>query len=360
MRGQAHAWPLVICNVLYNVGMAVQKIIENTFFFSILVGVAFLMWRLLQPFGGTLALAAIVVTICYPVYEHILARWCRGNVTCAASLSVLMVIFVVALPITILGSFLLREAISMYKLFDSSSSVSITASFSEVENFVRVFVPDFTINIASVAEQAASFVTGHLVGLFTSTASMFFYFFLTLIGTFYFFRDGKTFTSYLVRLSPLRDQRDGLILHRIAQAVRAVALGSVLVSIIQGILTSIGLSLFGFSHAVLWGCVASIGALVPGVGTAIVFIPAIAYLIFTGAHLAAIGVAIWATLAVGLIDNLLGPYFMSRGNPLHPFVILLSVLGGIALFGPIGFVLGPVIATLFTVLIEMYATYVKD
>jgi predicted PurR-regulated permease PerM len=71
-------------------------------------------------------------------------------------------------------------------------------------------------------------------------------------------------------------------------------------------------------------------------------------------------VAIWAMLAVGLIDNILGPYLMSRGNPLHPFVILLSVLGGIALMGPIGFIIGPVIASLFTVLVELFASHVKS
>jgi predicted PurR-regulated permease PerM len=74
----------------------------------------------------------------------------------------------------------------------------------------------------------------------------------------------------------------------------------------------------------------------------------------------AIGLAIWGMLAVGLIDNLLGPYLMSRGNKLHPFLILISVLGGISVFGPIGFIVGPVLISLFMVLLELYSIHISD
>ena len=340
--------------------MAVQKIIENTFFFAILGGASFLMWKLFAPFGGALALAAIVVTICYPLHELIRVRWCRGNTTWSAFLSVFVVLLAVVFPFAILGSLLLREAVSVYSLFSASPHASFAESFVHVEVLIQKFVPEFSLDISSFVTQIATFVSSHLLGLFTGTASTIFYLFITLIASFYFFRDGKVFTEYLIRLSPLKDMEDGLILRRVAQAVRSVALGTVLVALIQGILTSIGLALFGFDRAILLGSIAAIGALIPGVGTAIVFIPTIAFLIFAGEHLLAGGLAVWAVVAVGLIDNVLGPYFMSRGNPLHPFIILLSVLGGIAFFGPIGFVLGPVIATLFTVLLEMYVLYIHE
>ena len=85
----------------------------------------------------------------------------------------------------------------------------------------------------------------------------------------------------------------------------------------------------------------------PGVGTTIVTAPAIVYLFFTGPPVNAIGLLIWSMLVVGLVDNLIGPYLISRGNNLHPFIILISVLGGISLIGPVGFVIGPVVVTLF-------------
>jgi predicted PurR-regulated permease PerM len=98
--------------------------------------------------------------------------------------------------------------------------------------------------------------------------------------------------------------------------------------------------------------------LIPGVGTTIVTVPAIVYLFFVGEIFSAVGLLVWSVLIVGLVDNLIGPYLISRGNNLHPFIILISVLGGISLMGPIGFVIGPVVVTLFVVLLEIYNQYI--
>jgi predicted PurR-regulated permease PerM len=90
-------------------------------------------------------------------------------------------------------------------------------------------------------------------------------------------------------------------------------------------------------------------------------VPAIIYLFLVGNTVSAVALLFWSVLIVGLVDNIVGPYLMGRGNNMHPFVILISVLGGIALFGPLGFIVGPVITTLFFVLLEIYNQYiVKD
>jgi len=248
----------------------------------------------------------------------------------------------------------------VYALFDSSAYATFTQFLTNIEHIIQKFVPEFSLDISGVVAQVASFIASHLLDIFAGTASTLFFFFITLITSFYFFRDGKEFIAYIVKLSPLRDGEDLLILRRLVISIRSVALGTVLIALIQGVLTSVGLSVFGFAHAILWGGIAAIGALIPGVGTSIVFIPAVIYLLVTGAPLVACGVALWAATGVGLIDNMLGPHLMSRGSSLHPFIILLSVLGGIVYFGPIGFILGPVIASLFTVLAELYAEYLKE
>ncbi len=342
-----------------NNNMVPRKIIENIFFFGVLAGVAFLVWKLVAPFMGALALAAIIVTICYPLYERTLKRVPRHNKTIAALISVLMVVVIIVLPFIVLGSLLLREAISVYSLVNSSTQLSFASSLGEIQTVIQKFIPNFSFDITGIVEQTATFIASHLVSIFAGTASTIFFFFLALIASFYFFRDGKEFTAYLVHLSPLKDGEDELILKRLAIAVRSVAIGTVLVALIQGTLTGIGLSFFGFDRAILWGSLAAIGSLIPGVGTTVVFVPSVIYLIVTGDHLRAGGVALWGILAVGIIDNIIGPYIMSRGNPLHPFVILLSVLGGIALFGPLGFVIGPVVLSLFAVFVELYAAYLR-
>lgn len=334
-----------------------NRLIEYIFFFGLLAGVAFLVWKLIEPFAATLALAAIVVTICYPLYERVLSYTPRHNKSLASFASVIIVLIIVVIPFAFLGSVLLREAVSIYTLFSANEQFSLEQSLSDLEAFVQTYVPAFTLDIASYVQQFANFVAEHVTVIFAGTATTIFLFFIALIATFYFFRDGRTFTRFLIKISPLPDDQDEKILKRLATAVRSVAIGTVLVALIQGTVTGVGLALFGFDRAILWGSVAAIGALVPGVGTSIVFIPAVIFLLVEGQYLLATGVALWGALAVGIIDNLLGPYFMSRGNKLHPFLILISVLGGIALFGPIGFVLGPVILSLFTVLMELYAIH---
>ena len=336
-----------------------HKFIENIFFFSILVASGFLVWQLFLPFIGALSLAAIMVTICYPLYEWILKRAPKKNKSIAALFSLLFVIVAIVIPLGILLTLILSEAAAISQLFSSSNQIAFVDSLARFETLIRTFVPNFTINIADVAQQSASYVFSHLVSLFAGTASTIFLFFIALIASYYFFKDGVFFTRYLIQLSPLKDADDIRILTRLAVAVRSVALGSVAVALLQGILTAVGLTVFGFDRAILWGCVAAIGALVPGVGTMVVFIPAVGYLIYTGAQVGALLLALWGIFAVGLIDNLIGPYVMSRGNNVHPFLILLSVLGGLGMFGPIGFILGPVVLSLFLVLLELYHDHIK-
>jgi predicted PurR-regulated permease PerM len=336
-----------------------QKIITEVFFFAILLGSAYLVWVLFLPFLGALALSAIVTTICYPMHARIRAKFSRVGPGLVALMSVSIVTVAIILPIVLLSYLILGEAVSIYALFNSADSAAFIDSVSKAEHFVQKIIPGFSVDMAKVVQQTASFFVNHLVTIFAGTASTLFLFFIALIGMYYFFKDGRYFTDYLVRLSPLTDAEDAQILNRLAKAVRAVAGGTIAVAIIQGVLTAIGLTLFGFDRAILWGCIAAIGALVPGVGTAIVFIPSVIYLVVTGAHLPAALLAIWGVLAVGMIDNLIGPYLMSRGNNVHPFLILIAVLGGIAQFGPLGFILGPVILSFFLVLVELYHAHVK-
>lgn len=319
--------------------------------------VGYLLWLMFAPFITALALAAVIVTICYPLYEQVLAYTPRRNETIASLLTTLLVIVIVILPITWLTSLLIGETVSVYKLL-GNSQYTFSDTLSNLEEMIESVIPGLNIDLTEYLRQSAEWFAGNLGAIFAGTASTLFSIFIALIGTFYFFRDGRGFTRTLIKISPLPDSEDTLILKRMAIAVRSVATGVVLVAIIQGALTALGLMIFGFERAILLGTVAAIGALIPGIGTTIVFLPAIGYLLFVGEYFNAIGLTIWAALAVGLIDNFLGPYFMSRGSTMHPFLILLSVLGGIVLFGPIGFIVGPVILSLFIVLIQLYMQHV--
>jgi predicted PurR-regulated permease PerM len=124
--------------------------------------------------------------------------------------------------------------------------------------------------------------------------------------------------------------------------------------VIQGVLTTIGFYLFGIQHAVLWGSIAAVAALVPGFGTSIVVVPGIIFLFLSGSTNPAIGLTIWSVVIIGLVDNFLMPTFVGKKFQAHPMLILFGVLGGIFLFGPIGVFMGPLVIALLLALIDIY------
>lgn len=337
---------------------ALRKVIEYGFFFALLFMAGYMVWRIIAPFFSALALAVIIVVICYPLFERILKITPRNNRTVASLLSTLVVIVAVILPISLLSTILVRETVAFYQSIGDGQELSIAQYTNQLEQMVREYVPEFELDITEQLRQSAGWLTSNLGALFAGTVSTLFVVVIALISSFYFFRDGKEFMRLMIKISPLPEREAAVIFGRLTQAVRSVVMGTVLVALIQGVLAAFGFTIFGVPQAVLWGSIAAVGALIPGIGTMVVTVPAVAYLFITGSPAAAIGLIIWGSVVVGTIDNFLGPYLMSRGNNLHPFITLLGVLGGMALFGPIGFIIGPVIMVLFMVLLEMYNHYI--
>lgn len=336
-----------------------NRIVEYVFFFGLIAVVGYLVWQMVLPFISALALAAIIVTICYPLHLRVQKFFRNKNATIAAITTTILVLVIVIIPIFLLTSALVNEALSVYKLVNNGQ-IGLENSLASFETSVRKFFPGFDLNVTEYLKQATSWMASNLGAIFAGTASTIFLFFVSIICSFYLFRDGKSLLHELVKISPLPDSQDEVIMKRLANAVRSVATGSILIALIQGSLTAFGLWLVGFDRAVLWGVCAAFGALIPGVGTTIVFVPSVIYLALHGFYIKALILLLWGMLAVGLIDNLLGPYLMSRGNNMHPFFMLLGVLGGVSLFGPIGFIVGPVLISLFIVLLELYTTHISD
>lgn len=337
--------------------MKISRAVEYTFFFALLGLAGYMVWLIMSPFISALALSAIIVTICHPLYVRIKRYVPKQNKSLAALASTMFVLIIVVIPLVLISSLVIKEILGFYQDIDSGS-LSVQTSIVALESTIQTLVPGFEIDLAEQIKLSAQWLTGNLGEIFAGTISTIFIFFISLIGSFYFFRDGKELLQLLIKASPLPDHEDQIIFDRMARAVRSVATGTVLVAIIQGTLVAVGFWFFGFERAILWGSIASVGALMPGVGTTVVTAPAIIYLFFTGDVVGGVGLLIWSMVIVGLVDNLIGPYLISRGNNMHPFIILISVLGGILLFGPIGFVLGPVVVTLFLVLLEIYNQYI--
>jgi len=337
--------------------MSLNRIVEYVFFFSLLLASGYMVWLISAPFISALALAAIVVTIFHPLHRAILAVVTEKYKSFAAFISTILILILIIIPVFFVSSMVIKEIVGFYKSFDTES-VTVNNLISNLESSIEPLLGGVDINLNGQIKNTMQAFTGNIGSIFASTISTVFISFISIISSFYFFRDGKEFLKIIIKVSPLPDDEDRIIFNRLARSVRSVVTGTVLVALIQGILVSLGFFIFGINRAILWGSMAAVGALIPGIGTTIVTVPAIIYLFITSSLGDALGLLLWSMTLVGLIDNLIGPYLMSRGNDLHPFLVLISVLGGISLFGPIvGFILGPVIVTLFIVLLEIYNQY---
>ncbi len=340
--------------------MKINRIVEYSFFFILLGLSGYMVWLIAAPFISALALSAIITTICYPLYKRVRQITPKRNKSLAAFATTVFVFAGIIIPIVTLSSLVVGEVVSFYQELSEGRELSIESYFTQAEKLVQGLLPGFDVNLTEQLKQLFEWFAGNLTQIFASTLSTIFVFVISLVGSFYFFRDGKEFIELLIKISPLPEKEDQIILKRMAQAVRSVATGTLLVAIIQGALVSIGLAFVGVDNVILWGSIAAVSAVIPGVGTSLVTFPTIFWLLYTGQYVPAIGLAVWAAFVVGLVDNILGPYLMSRGNKMHPFIILISVLGGLSLFGPLGFIVGPMIVALFLVLLEIYSQYIAE
>lgn len=336
--------------------MSHSRLVEFGFFYGILLLTGYVFWKIVAPFVTALALASVIVIVFYPIHKKFFQYIARRRPAPAALLSTVTVFTLIITPLFFLSNLLISEFLSLYQNLDQTkfSSLEITKF---VETKVQAVMPGFTLDLTEQFGQIIQFVTKNAGVFFSGTLSATMTLLISILASFYLFKDGRNLVEWLVKVSPLPDKEDEKIVNKIALAIRSTVSGTILISIIQGVVATTGFAIFGVPQPVLWGAVGAFGSLLPGIGLSMIMVPAIAYLFFTGTMGATIGLAIWAIVAVIVVDNMLSPYLMSRGNNVHPFLVLLSVLGGVSLFGPIGFILGPVVVSLFLVLIQIYSMY---
>lgn len=336
---------------------------ELHFLLILLLGIFTLTFFIFKPFLYALILAIVFATVFEPVHTRALGIT-RGRNALSALLATVSVLVVVVVPLTFLGVQIFQESTQLYSsLALNGGTTDLSRGVSDtLRGLTRFFPPptEFSADINQYVQQGLSWLLQHLGSLFASVAKVMVSIFIFLIALYYVFKDGYKLRAAVIALSPLQDVHDETIFNKLAVAVNSVIRGNLAVALIQGILTAIGFALFGVPNPTLWGSVAAIAALVPSVGTALVLIPAILYLYWSGETLSATGLLLWGTTAVGLIDNFLGPKLAGRGMRLHPFLILLSILGGIGFFGPLGFLLGPLVLSMLFVLLEIYSTINKE
>ena len=329
-----------------------QFIVLSIIFAIIALAVALIWW----PFLKLLAIAGILAVLFWPLF--LCLEKSIGNAPMAAIITILILLLILLVPVLILGQLVLGELADLYNSLRDAhiTQAQILEKLPEqLQPFAAEFLNDLGSKVGGFASQTFSCLSQAL----SSAAGFFLAIFLVFLTIYYFLRDGQQIRDFANKILPMSESKENLLVNKLSEAVAGVVKGSFLVALFQGVVATIGFLIFGVPNPFLWGMFTILAALVPNVGTSLALIPAIIYLFLTDNTGNAIGLAIWGALAVGLIDNILSPKLVGAQTKLHPLLVLFSVLGGIRLFGFIGFLLGPIIMAMFVALLEIYRVDLK-
>jgi predicted PurR-regulated permease PerM len=322
---------------------------------------------MIRGFIITLILAAIFSAMAQPFYRR-LVKWCRGRKTLASSLTLALIFLIIVMPLLGLLGIVAGQAIQI------SNSVKpwvdqISARPSVINEWLSAL--PFYDSIASYQNEILQ-KGGEIVGTLSSllfkglsavtmsTINSIFLFFVLLYTMFFFIKDGDTILVRILSYLPLQENVERRMLARFTSIARATIKGSLVIGIIQGSLAGAAFWVVGIDGAVFWGTVMTVLSVIPAVGAALVWLPAVLILAITGQYVQAIGLLAFCSLLVSTIDNLLRPWLVGKDTELHELMIFLGTLGGIGLFGIIGFIIGPIVAGLFVTAWDICAENFPD
>lgn len=321
--------------------------------FLVLVTIAFF-W-VLKPFFGAVFWACAITVIFYPLNQRLLRKFKgRRNLTALATL--LLCILVVILPVIFIVSSVVAEGVSLYEKLQSGEVnpavyiEQVRSAFPLLEQTLERFnieLDNLTDQAGDAAIASGKFLAQHTFSIGQNAFSFLINIALMLYMTFFFLRDGDKLVNLLIRALPLGDARERQLFTKFAEVTRATIKGNLVVAIVQGSLGGLIFWLLNIQAAILWGVLMAFLSLLPAVGASLVWIPFAVYLLATDQVTNGLILIAFGAIVIGLVDNILRPILVGRDTRMPDYLILLTTLGGIALFGISGFVMGPVIAALF-------------
>ena len=343
---------------------------RNAFVVILVVAVSALFLAVAWPFLKPLLLGALLAGLCHPLYRWV-TRLLRGRRSLGAIITLLILFIVVAGPLSAFLGVVVQQAlaVSNQAIPWVQQHFGAASTFNAHDWLVQRFpalanhVPSQEQLVESVGAAAKS-VGGFLVTVasrMTATTAVFLLnLFVMVYAMFFFLKDGEKILAKIFYYMPLSDEDEALMLQRFTSITRATVKGTLVIGIIQGGLAGIAFWLAGIDGAAFWGTIMAILSIVPGIGAALIWVPAVIYLMVTGQLLAGLLLFAWCAAVVGTIDNILRPILVGKDAKMPDLLILVGTLGGLFLFGPIGFIVGPIVCGLFLTVWDIYGVTFKD
>src|SRR5947208_1477505 len=344
--------------------------LRTAFVLLLVVAVTALFLAVAWPFFKPLLLGALLAGLFHPLYRWI-TRLLGGRASLGAAVT-LLVLFVLGLgPVSAFLGIVLQQALTMsdqaIPWLNQHLGAATTFNVHDwvVQRFPALakYVPSqeqLLQNVATAAKTAGAFLVSFAAGMTATTAAFLLNLFVMLYAMFFFFKDGHKILERIFYYLPLSDEDETSMLARFTSITRATVKGTLVIGVIQGALAGIAFWVAGIDGAALWGTIMTILSIIPGIGAPLVWVPVVIVLFVNGQYVTGTLLLVWCGVVVATIDNFLRPVFVGRDAQMPDLLILIGTLGGLFLFGPIGFIDGPIICGLFLTVWDIYGTTFKE
>ena len=322
---------------------------------------------MIRNFLMAIFLAGIFSALAHPMYNRF-TKWFGGRRAPASGLTILINLFVILFPLGGLFGIVTSQAIKV----GSSVRPWIEKQIAEPDALVeRLSQLPFAENILQYREEIlnkageavgwiSSFFIEHLSAFTLGTINIVFMLFVLLYTMFFLLMDGDKLLYKILYYLPLEDEDEHRILDKFTSVSRATLKGTAVIGVLQGGLSGLAFAVVGIPSAIFWGTIMTVLSIIPGIGTALVWIPAAVILAASGQIYKAAGLAVFCAVVVGSLDNILRPALVGKDTQMHELMIFFGTMGGIFMFGVPGIIIGPIIAALFITIWDIYGMAFKD
>jgi predicted PurR-regulated permease PerM len=344
-----------------------QQLVNRVTLLLLVCVVSAVFLTMIRHFLMPILLAGIFAALAQPLYLY-LARRFGGRRQMASLVTLLLIVFVVLLPFGFLAGIITAQALKL----GESVRPWVQQKLAEPDTLSALFVnlpfyeqiAPYRATILQKAGELVGSMSSYLINSLSSmtvmTVNFLFATVILLYSMFFFLIDGQKLMNKILYYLPLEDHNERLLLEKFTSVTRATLKGTLVVGLVQGGLAGLAFQVVGIPSSLFWGTVMAVLSIIPGIGSALIWGPAALILISGGHYAAGIGLAVFCTLVVGSVDNFLRPMLVGKDTRMHELMIFFSTLGGLALFGFIGIIVGPVIAALFITLWEMYGEAFRE
>jgi predicted PurR-regulated permease PerM len=344
----------------------IKEQVETKVFLGLLLGVSLAFGWILWPFYGAV-FWAIVLAILFAPLQHRLLRHCNGRRTLAALSTTLLCVLLVVLPVIVIASLLVQEVGALYIRMEEGK-LDIGAFVADVKEALPAVVQEqlnrfglgdwgsLRETLSTSAREGSQYLATKAFSFGQGTFEFIVSFFVMLYLLFFFIRDGATLVSKVKEVTPLSGEHQRRLFSKLTRVVRATVKGNIVVAAIQGVLGGLIFWILGIPGVLLWSVVMAFLSLLPAVGAGLIWAPVALYFLFSGALPQALVLTLYGIGVIGLVDNILRPILVGKDTKMPDYLVLISTLGGLSLFGLNGFVIGPLIAALFVSSWAMFGT----